>query len=109
MRPVAGNMATGTPAGGLWMWVGQSPRCVRIFSMTSGCSIHAMIRLAPAHWGHTRGSTSNTCVMSRAHARFASEGDSSLDSTLAGVAPLRLPALPPTDVTVSRLYRVPGI
>jgi len=26
MKPVAGNLATGTPAGGLWMWVGQRPR-----------------------------------------------------------------------------------
>jgi len=43
--------------------------------MTSGCSIHAMIRMAPAHLGHTRGSTSYTCLMSRAHARFALEGD----------------------------------
>ena len=31
MRPVAGDMATGTPAGGLWAWAGQSPRLVRIF------------------------------------------------------------------------------
>jgi hypothetical protein len=34
-----------------------------------------MIRMAPAHLGHTRGSTSNTCLKSRAHAHFASEGD----------------------------------
>jgi len=25
--------------GGLWAWVGQIPRWVRIFSMTSGCSM----------------------------------------------------------------------
>ena len=36
MRPVAGNMATGTPAGGLWAWAGQIRKWNRIFSMTSG-------------------------------------------------------------------------
>ena len=51
--------------------------------MTSDCSIGAMIRMAPAHWGHTSGSTSYTCVVSRAHARFASEGNTSLDYTMA--------------------------
>ena len=54
--------------------------------MTAGCSIHAMSRMAPAHWGHPRGSTSYTCLMSHAHARFASEGDTSLESTMAVVA-----------------------
>ncbi len=39
-----------------------------------------------AHWRPTRGSTSYTCLMSRPHARFASEGDISLDSTMAVVA-----------------------
>jgi hypothetical protein len=43
--------------------------------MTAGCSINAMIRMAPAHWGHTSGSTSYTCLISGAHARFASEGN----------------------------------
>ena len=42
MRPVAGDMATGTPAGGLCAGAGQRPRWVRIFSMTSGCSMTAM-------------------------------------------------------------------
>jgi hypothetical protein len=68
--------------------------------MTAGCSINAMIRMVPAHWGHPSGSTSYTCLMSRAYARFASEGDLSLDSTMAVVAPLRFPALPQTDGTV---------
>ena len=54
--------------------------------MTAGCSIHAMIRMAPAHWGHPSGSTAYTCVIKRAHTRFASEGDSSLESTMAVVA-----------------------
>ena len=31
-------------AGGLWAGAGQSPRCVRIFSMTSGYSMQAMSR-----------------------------------------------------------------
>jgi hypothetical protein len=26
MRPVAGDLATGTPAGGLWTWAGHNPR-----------------------------------------------------------------------------------
>jgi len=37
----------GSPAGGLWARAGQSPRWVRIFSMTAGCSMKAMIRMAP--------------------------------------------------------------
>jgi len=49
----------GCPAmGGLCTRVGQSPRCVRIFAMTSGCSMKAMIRIAPAHRGQTSGSAS---------------------------------------------------
>ena len=43
--------------------------------MTAGCAIHAMIRMAPAHWEHPRGTTSYACAMIRAHARFASERD----------------------------------
>ena len=54
--------------------------------MTAGCSINAMIRMAPAHWGHTSGSTWSTCVINRAHACVPSEGDISLDSTMAVVA-----------------------
>jgi len=30
----------------------------RIFSITAGCSMKAMIRTGPAHRGHTSGSTS---------------------------------------------------
>ena len=31
IRPVAGNVVPGTPAGGLWAGGGLTPRCVRIF------------------------------------------------------------------------------
>ena len=45
--------------------------------MTSGCSMKAMIRIGPAHRGHRSGSTSYTCLMSRAHARFAADAETS--------------------------------
>jgi hypothetical protein len=48
----------GYPAGGLCTRASQRPRWVRIFAMTAGCSMKAMMRIAPAQRGHTRGSTS---------------------------------------------------
>jgi len=45
--------------------------------MTSGCSMNARIRMAPTQRGQTSGSTSYTCVISRAHARFATEAETS--------------------------------
>jgi hypothetical protein len=42
-------------SGGPWARPGQSPRWVRIFSMTSGCSMKAMMRMGPPHWGHSKG------------------------------------------------------
>ena len=68
--------------GGLCAVAGQRPRWVRIFSITSGCSMNAMIRIAPAHRGHTRGSTSYTCLINRAQARFETDGAISLNSSI---------------------------
>ena len=48
----------GYPAGGLWVCVGQRPRWLRIFPMTAGCSMKAMARIGPPHWGQTKGSAS---------------------------------------------------
>ena len=46
-RPVAERMATGTPRqAGCGLVDGQRPRCVKIFSITSGCSMNA--RRTPA-------------------------------------------------------------
>ena len=59
-------------AGGLWECAGQSPRGARIFSMTSGRPMKASIWVPPPHRGQTSGSTSYTCLMRRAHSRFAS-------------------------------------
>jgi len=56
-------------ADGLWAGAGHSPRWVRIFAITVCRSMKAMIRVAPPHWGHTRGSASYTGLISRAHAR----------------------------------------
>ena len=50
--------------------------------MTSGWSMKAMIRMAPAHRGQTSGSTSYTCVISRAQARFAAEAATSLHASM---------------------------
>ncbi len=80
MRLVAGDMAPGTPTGGLWMWVGHNPRCMRIFAMTSRCSMKARILIAPPQRGQTSGSTSYTILMRHTQARFAVEGDRSMVS-----------------------------
>jgi len=56
-------MDAGGPRAGVW----RNPRWIRIFSMTSSCSMDAIIRLAPQDWGHSRGSASKTCLISRAH------------------------------------------
>jgi hypothetical protein len=50
--------------------------------MTSGCSMNARIRMVPPQRGQTSGSTSYTCVISRAQARFAAEADTSLNSSM---------------------------
>jgi hypothetical protein len=50
--------------------------------MTSGCSMKAMIRMGPVQRGQTRGSTSYTCLMSRAQARDAAEAETSVDSPM---------------------------
>ena len=55
----------------------------RIFLMTSGCSMNARIRMAPPQREQASGSASYTCLMSRAQARFTSEGAILLDSTMA--------------------------
>jgi len=47
--------------------------------MTSGCSMKAMIRIGPVRRGQTRGSTSYTCLISRAQARFAADAETSLN------------------------------
>jgi hypothetical protein len=57
-QPAAGSVTPRTSAGGLWAAAGQSPRWARIFSMTSGCSMNAMMRIGAAHRGHISGSTS---------------------------------------------------
>ncbi len=51
--------------------------------MPAGCSMNAMIRIGLPQRGQTRGSTSYTCLMSRAHARFTAES--------AGLAEGKLP------------------
>jgi hypothetical protein len=54
--PVAGDVATGTPpAGGLWARAGQRAMWARIFSITSGCSMNARMRIAPPQRGQTSG------------------------------------------------------
>jgi hypothetical protein len=50
--------------------------------MTAGCSIKAMIRMALPQRGQTRGSTSYTCLMSRAHARFAAVPEALVNSSM---------------------------
>jgi hypothetical protein len=103
-------------AGGLWAGAGHNPSCRRTFSTIAGCSMNALSRAQPSgddphgsrapgtheriHLVHLRDQASANPAERRAHARFAPEGDLSLDSTMAVVAPLRLPALPPTDGTV---------
>ena len=72
----------GYPAGGLWAEAGHKARWRRIFSITAGCSMKAMMRMGPAHRGHTSGSTSYTCLMRRAQARFATDGITSLTSSM---------------------------
>ena len=58
-RPVAEQTAMGTPRQADWgRRAGQTPRCVRICSITSRYSMKAMSRIGPAHRGHTRGSIS---------------------------------------------------
>ena len=42
----------------------------------------AMIRMAPAQRGQTRGSTSSTCLISRAQARLAAELETPLNSSM---------------------------
>lgn len=55
----AGRLAVhGTSPGGLWVGTGHKPRWDRIFSITSACSMNAMIRIDPPHWVQTSGSTS---------------------------------------------------
>ena len=50
--------------GGSWVFGGgldltsQMPRCLRIARMTDGSSILLTIRMAPRHFGQTKGSTS---------------------------------------------------
>ena len=73
-------------AGGLWAGAGYTPRCVRIFAMTSGCSMNARIRMVPAQRGQTSGSTSYTCLISRAQARFAVQTGISLNEKAYPVA-----------------------
>jgi hypothetical protein len=51
--------------------VGQSPRWGKIFVMTAGCPIQAMILIGPAQDGQTSRSTSRTCLISCTQARFA--------------------------------------
>jgi len=56
--------------------------------MTSGCSMQAMSRIGPVHRGQTRGSTSYTCLVSRAQARFAVEAGNRLAREMhGGLAP----------------------
>jgi hypothetical protein len=50
--------------------------------MTAGCSMNAMVRMALPQRGQTRGSTSYTCLMSRAQARFAVEAANSLNAAM---------------------------
>jgi len=57
--------------GGLYAGVGQSPRWGKIFVMTAGCPMKAMIRIGTAQGGHTSGSTSHTYLISCTQARFA--------------------------------------
>ena len=48
-----GADGTGYPAtGGLWAGAGQWPRCVRIFAITSGCSIFGMCAIRAASQSH---------------------------------------------------------
>ena len=87
----SGRSYAARDAGGLGAGAGQSPRWVRIISITGGCSMKASSRAQPSGdyphcspaLGTHKGSASYMCLMSRAHARFASEEDISLDSTRA--------------------------
>lgn len=54
-------------SGGLCACAGHRPRWVRIFSMTAGCLMKAMIRIGPPDWGHSRGWASYTYLINRAH------------------------------------------
>ncbi len=44
-----------------------------------GCSMQAMSHIGPVHRGQMSGSTSETCVISRAQARFAADSGISLN------------------------------
>jgi hypothetical protein len=50
---MGGALATGR---GL-RFTSHSPKCFKIFFITSGSSMNEIIRIAPKHLGHTRGST----------------------------------------------------
>ena len=71
------HYAASEATGGLCAGAGHRARWRRIFSITADCSMKAMIRMGPAHRGHTRGSTSYTCLMRRAQARVAAEAETS--------------------------------
>jgi hypothetical protein len=90
-RRVAGNHSSGLAAalarGGPCERGSQSPRWVRIFSMTSARSMKASIRIPPPHRGQTSGSTSYTCLVRCAHSRFTSIEGTSTGSAAAGASP----------------------
>ena len=67
------HAAKNAGSGGLWAGAGQRPRCARIFPITSGCSMTAMMRIPLPHRGHTNGFPSYTCVIRRAQARLATD------------------------------------
>jgi hypothetical protein len=68
------HYAASEATGGLCAGAGHRVRWVRIFSITAGCSMNAMMRMGPANRGHTSGSASYPCVMRHAHARVVADG-----------------------------------
>ncbi len=58
-------------ARGLCAYASYNLRWVRIISVISACSMNGMIRIVPPMREPPSGSASYTCLMSRAHLRFA--------------------------------------
>ncbi len=77
------------------MW-DHNPRWVRIFSLTSGWAIKAMMRMAPAQRGHSRGLAAYTFLINSAQrwGNLESSGGRCVLSLLFGLL-----AFPPIDVT----------
>ena len=66
--------------GGLCAEAHHIPRWVRIFSITAGCSVKAMIRMVPAQRGD-EGVDLVTCLINRAQARSAAKLETTLNYT----------------------------